>query len=347
MKKRLFCLLLTIVMLLSLVPATAFADQENDTQENALSIEFDEVYEGALADREEMYEDWYEVYLKAGQRYEFRLFGWQDYFCGSGLTAELFTPSNETLFITGYLEDASDDCFVYEPEDTGTYYLCIYNDTLPDAGMSHPYALTVSEGFTQHNFSSVVEKPTSCAEYGSAHYFCPHCGFSLIVTIPPCHSYTSKKVAATFSAKGYTLHTCKFCGDSYKDNYVAKKTMTTPTISSAVKTKDGITLKWVKIKNATGYYVYRSKNGGTYTRYKTISSGSTVTYCLHGQRIIANDDLEMFRSRCYDFPYLVHIARCFLHACDIGEFASDSKASCGSHVDACTAWNIVKNYLFI
>ena len=35
------------------------------------------------------------------------------------------------------------------------------------------------------------------------------------------HSYTSKTVAATCTADGYTLHTCS-CGDSYKDNTTKK-----------------------------------------------------------------------------------------------------------------------------
>jgi hypothetical protein len=40
----------------------------------------------------------------------------------------------------------------------------------------------------------------------------------------------------------------------------------------------GITLKWSKITGARGYYVYRKASGGSYTRIKTITSGSTVTY---------------------------------------------------------------------
>ena len=36
------------------------------------------------------------------------------------------------------------------------------------------------------------------------------------------HQYESTKIAATTSSKGYTLHTCALCGDSYKDNWTAK-----------------------------------------------------------------------------------------------------------------------------
>ena len=36
------------------------------------------------------------------------------------------------------------------------------------------------------------------------------------------HAYTETVVAPTTQAKGYTLHTCQTCGDSYQDNYVDK-----------------------------------------------------------------------------------------------------------------------------
>ncbi len=33
------------------------------------------------------------------------------------------------------------------------------------------------------------------------------------------HDYTEQVVAPTYTDRGYTLHTCKRCGDSYKDGY--------------------------------------------------------------------------------------------------------------------------------
>lgn len=34
------------------------------------------------------------------------------------------------------------------------------------------------------------------------------------------HDYTETVVAPTYTARGYTLHTCKICGESFQDNYV-------------------------------------------------------------------------------------------------------------------------------
>lgn len=42
--------------------------------------------------------------------------------------------------------------------------------------------------------------------------------FSRQISIP--HKYTTKVVAPTCAAQGYTLHTCSKCGNSYKDTYV-------------------------------------------------------------------------------------------------------------------------------
>ena len=47
------------------------------------------------------------------------------------------------------------------------------------------------------------------------------------------HAYTTKVIAATADARGYTLHTCKQCGFAYKDNYVDKLSAPQPVDTSA------------------------------------------------------------------------------------------------------------------
>ena len=49
-------------------------------------------------------------------------------------------------------------------------------------------------------------------------------------------------------------------------------------ISSVTCVATGMTVKWSKVSNASGYYIYRSQNGGSYTKVKTITSPSTVSY---------------------------------------------------------------------
>ena len=62
------------------------------------------------------------------------------------------------------------------------------------------------------------------------------------------------------------------------DSYVA--TPGTPTISSATVSSsyDSVTLKWSQVSNASGYYVYRSTDGKSYSKIKTITGGSTLSY---------------------------------------------------------------------
>ena len=54
----------------------------------------------------------------------------------------------------------------------------------------------------------------------------------------------------------------------------------TPTgVTAAVQSSSSIKVSWTKVTGATGYYVYRSSSsGGTYSKVKTITSGSTVSY---------------------------------------------------------------------
>ena len=59
---------------------------------------------------------------------------------------------------------------------------------------------------------------------------------------------------------------------------VSVKYLASPTVSSLVCASTGIKVTWNKITGATGYYVYRSTNGSSYSKVKTITSGSTVSY---------------------------------------------------------------------
>ena len=67
----------------------------------------------------------------------------------------------------------------------------------------------------------VTKKPTETTE-GSKERSCTVCGKKETETIAKTthkHTYTTKTVAPTCTAKGYTLHTCSGCGDTYEDNY--------------------------------------------------------------------------------------------------------------------------------
>ncbi len=49
-------------------------------------------------------------------------------------------------------------------------------------------------------------------------------------------------------------------------------------ISSVKNTTSGISVTWKKVTGATGYYIYRKTGSGSWSKYKTITSGSTVSF---------------------------------------------------------------------
>ena len=90
-----------------------------------------------------------------------------------------------------------------------------------------------------HSYTSKVTKSATCAATGIRTYTCS-CGDSYTEIIPTAeHKYTAKTVAPTYTAQGYTQHTCSVCGKSYKDSYKAKHTRT----SIAKATVSGISAK--------------------------------------------------------------------------------------------------------
>ena len=67
-------------------------------------------------------------------------------------------------------------------------------------------------------------KAPTCTEIGWDEYdTCSRCDYTTKVEIPaPGHDYTEKVVKPTCEKVGYTLHTCKKCQDSYKDQQTKK-----------------------------------------------------------------------------------------------------------------------------
>ncbi len=148
-----------------------------------------------------------------------------------------------------------------------------YKDTYTKA-LGHSFKTTVvsptckSEGYTLHkctrsgcNYSYktnttakvdhswnawTVTKKATATSTGTKTRTCKVCGKKETAVIPVTthkHSYTTKVVAPTCTAKGYTLHTCSACGDSYKDTYKnALGHSEKKTVVSATVTKEGYTL---------------------------------------------------------------------------------------------------------
>ncbi len=76
----------------------------------------------------------------------------------------------------------------------------------------------------------------------------------------------------------YTVQATNASGKSgYDKTGLSKLYLATPTVKTS-NTSKGVSVKWNKITGAKGYYVYRKAGSGSWTKIKTISSGSTVSY---------------------------------------------------------------------
>ena len=103
----------------------------------------------------------------------------------------------------------------------------VYTATATYGGKTYTDSREVAIAALGHKWGEwqVTKQPTATTE-GTKVRKCtrPGCTASETAPIPKTthsHTYTTKKVAATVTTQGYTLHTCS-CGDSYKDTYTAK-----------------------------------------------------------------------------------------------------------------------------
>ena len=86
------------------------------------------------------------------------------------------------------------------------------------------YTTKVELPALKHNLVHHDAKAPTCTEIGWDEYdTCSRCDYTTKVEIPaPGHDYTEKVVKPTCAKVGYTLHTCKNCHDSYKDQPTKK-----------------------------------------------------------------------------------------------------------------------------
>ena len=86
------------------------------------------------------------------------------------------------------------------------------------------YTTKVELPALKHNLVHHDAKTPTCTEIGWDEYdTCSRCDYTTKVEIPALeHDYTEKVVKPTCEKVGYTLHTCKKCQDSYKDQQTKK-----------------------------------------------------------------------------------------------------------------------------
>ena len=86
------------------------------------------------------------------------------------------------------------------------------------------YTTKVEIPALKHDLVHHDAKAPTCTEIGWNEYdTCSRCDYTTKVEIPALeHDYTEKVVKPTCEKVGYTLHTCKKCQDSYKDQQTKK-----------------------------------------------------------------------------------------------------------------------------
>lgn len=87
------------------------------------------------------------------------------------------------------------------------------------------------------------------------------------------------KKTATYEKDGYTGDTyCKKCSKRLSLGHtIDRKILKTPKISSVENVSSGLKVKWLKTKDAKGYYVYKNVSG-KYKKIATIKKGTTTSY---------------------------------------------------------------------
>lgn len=170
----------------------------------------------------------------------------------------------------------------------------------------------------EHTAATAVKEnivaPT-CTESGSydSVVYCATCGEEIrrqtITTEATGHDYTSVVTPPTETAQGYTTHTCKNCGHSYKDNYTdTVKYFTAKISSSGASSSDTVYISG-DANGSTNYGTQKQSNtiGETMYCFAKAGSGRVISQIVTstGQTITA-DDLEGVNALNADHTQLAY-----------------------------------------
>ena len=144
--------------------------------------------------------------------------------------------------------------------------------------------ITVKQACEVGYNSGTVTKKATCDTTGLKEYTCACKAIYNEPTDKLGHSYTSKVVAPTYAAQGYTKHTCSRCGNVYKDNYKAKKTVKKLTAKTTYTcTTNAVRINWNKLSGVTGYKIFRYDDAKKkWVAVKAIYNPNTTNYKISG-----------------------------------------------------------------
>ncbi|MCR5816169.1 MAG: fibronectin type III domain-containing protein, partial [Ruminococcus sp.] len=159
---------------------------------------------------------------------------------------------------------------------------------------TQPVAKTTTHTFSDWNTTT----PATCKDEGVQTRTCSVCGKEETQPIDKtAHSYTSKTIAPTYSAHGYTLYTCSVCKYSYKGDIKAKlsrqsiKNAKVNTIADQVYTGKALSPKnTVKLNGKT------LRLGTDYTvEYKNNKNPGVATVTIKGKGEYTGSVVKKFK----------------------------------------------------
>lgn len=100
-----------------------------------------------------------------------------------------------------------------------------------------------------------------------------------------CNSYIDKKLKSgteySYRVNAYVKADGNYLFGDFSDYFKARtadKKPKTPVLSKVSNVSSGISVKWKKVSNADGYYLYRKANGGKWKKITSVSGASSTSF---------------------------------------------------------------------
>ncbi|MGN0611662.1 MAG: fibronectin type III domain-containing protein [Ruminiclostridium sp.] len=198
----------------------------------------------------------------------------------------------------GYISCTFDDEVQVSKGDT---FSIVIKNTY-SGGSAYIYIERGSDRLGYTRTVEVAEGQSFYSQYGTSWKDCYSKGGNVLIKafavkdVCTDHTYSNTVVKPTYTEQGYTLHTCTKCGDSYKDNYTAKLTLSAVSgLKITPESSSSLTLSWDKNDNATGYFIQQYKNGA-WTHVRQLARNTVTSYTATG---LTPSTTYQYRVRAY------------------------------------------------
>lgn len=236
--------------------------------------------------------DFYAVYLEKGQYYRLYINGYNDEFAATTLIIHFITSSNVSKSIKSKMENLGVDYYEFTAQESGTYYIKLYNYFDNKTRTEHYYTInvekiappTITLSKTELIYDGYSQRPEVTVKLGNRELK-NYSDYDI--------DYDYTRDVGTYSI--IITMDGDFYG-TYSKTY--KIVYATPTLSSAANVVGGVKFTWQEVNGAAKYRVFRRVYNASTKKWTSWAKVADTTAVSYTDKTVKSGTKYAYTVRC-------------------------------------------------